>query len=104
MEQDAIKEIGIDVEGRLYIKPQNRKFPFIYLEAMEVHWDRHNECLFTPPPPRGNSASPTWWFRQIIAAAKEQNCKLHIESGTAWHNISDQLKIEISSINTGIYE
>ncbi|HTN93879.1 MAG TPA: hypothetical protein VMJ33_04795 [Gallionella sp.] len=39
MERDAISEIGMDDEGRLYVAPETKTFPYIYREAMEVHWN-----------------------------------------------------------------
>jgi hypothetical protein len=97
MDMDTIAEIGIDDKGRLYVLPQTQAFPYIYREAMEVHWDITSRYLYAPPPPRAQLATPIWWCLQILAAAKEQGCVLHIAQETKWKNISPQLKEEILS-------
>jgi hypothetical protein len=48
--EDSIEEIGIDDEGRLYIKPASQTFPLIYREAMEVHWNSERRCLYGAKP------------------------------------------------------
>jgi hypothetical protein len=50
MEIDNILEIGIDDEGRLYVKPTTTKFPMMYREAIEVHWDSNGDFLYSPKP------------------------------------------------------
>ena len=95
MERDAISEIGIDDKGRLYVAPETKTFPYIYREAMEIHWDATGRYLFAPPPPRAQLATPIWWFQRILAAAREQSCELRFSSETKWHNIPDELKDEI---------
>lgn len=97
MDRDAIAEIGIDAQGRLYVSPLTKTFPYIYREAMEVYWDATGRYLHAPPPPRAQRGV-IWWFRQILAAAKEQGCELQIEPETKWKNISHELKEEISSL------
>lgn len=97
MDKDSIAEIGVDEQGRLYVAPQTKAFPYIYREAMEIHWDDTNHYLFAPPPPRAELAQPIWWFQQIIAAAKEQACELRLAPDTKWHGISQQLREEIIS-------
>ena len=66
MKTDLIDEVGIDQKGRLYVRPRDCTFPFIYREGMEVNWDADNGHLYGPPP-------RTWdyirWYRQIISAA-----------------------------------
>jgi hypothetical protein len=95
MERDAISEIGIDDEGRLYVAPETKAFPYIYREAMEVHWDEAGHYLFAPPPPRAQLAEPIWWFQRILSAAKEQGCELCFSSNTKWHNVPVELQSEV---------
>ena len=95
MERDAISEIGIDDKGRLYVMPETKTFPFIYREAMEVHWDENENYLFAPPPPHAQLATPIWWFQRVLAAAREQACELGITPETKWHNVPVELKEEI---------
>lgn len=97
MDRDPIDVIGIDNKGRLYVRPRSRSFPYIYREAMEVHWDIDGHFLFAPPPPRAQLASPAWWFKQILFAAREQGVELYIQPETTWQNISLQLFSEIST-------
>ncbi|MFD1218131.1 hypothetical protein [Microbulbifer celer] len=63
--EDKIKEIGIDGEGRLYLKPAVETFPMIYREAMEVHW------------------------------SSEHGCKLVASSDVTWVNIPAELQAQI---------
>lgn len=97
MHSDGIREVGIDENGRLYVAPKNDTFPMIYREVMGVQWDIKGRCLFAPPPPRSEMASHIFWYCQIIKAAKEQSCHLHLEQDTNWLNISEVLKHEIVS-------
>ncbi|MBW8371023.1 MAG: hypothetical protein K0M66_08620 [Thiobacillus sp.] len=98
MDRDAIIEIGIDDKGRLYLTPSTKAFPYIYREAMEVHWDDQGHYLHAPLPARAQLAQPIWWFERILAAAREQDCELYIDQQTKWHNVPVQLKSEILSI------
>ena len=92
MQQDNIEEIGIDDKGRLYVKPLSMKFPYIYREALEVHWDGDGNFLYSPKPREWSCLD---WFKQIIDAAKVQSCSLIITEDTTWVNIPVSLKKEI---------
>lgn len=94
MDCDTIAEIEIDESGRLLVKPKAKTFPLIYREAMEVHWESNGSFLFSPPPRKQNYL---WWFLQIISAAEQQSCKLHISTETTWKNIPSELKNEITA-------
>jgi hypothetical protein len=39
VQADVIEALGISEDGALWVKPATATFPFIYREAMEVHWD-----------------------------------------------------------------
>lgn len=95
MERDSISEIGIDDKGRLYVMPETKMFPYIYREAMEIHWDENGKYLFSPSSPRAELESPIWWFQRILAAAREQACELSISPKTKWHNIPVELEEKI---------
>jgi hypothetical protein len=69
MGTDSIGEIAIDEVGRLCVRPSTASFPFIWREAMEVHWDPWGQLLYSPKPREWSHAR---WFRQITAAAGEQ--------------------------------
>jgi|GEM_PF-1029006 len=89
LKSDLISEIGIDEQSRLYIKPKSAKFPYIYREAMEVHWDE-DECFLYSPKPRD------WfyldWFKQITKAAESQSTRLIINDDTKWVNVPNEIK------------
>ena len=68
MTTDRIAELAIDDAGRLCVKPTTATFPFIWREAMEVHWDPHGGFLYSPKPREWSYAD---WLRQILSAAKE---------------------------------
>lgn len=91
--EDQIDEIGIDGKGRLYVKPATSKFPFIYREAMEVHWDNELNCLFGSKP---RDWSYLDWYHQILKAASEQGCNLKMSSSVKWINVPRTLQKEIS--------
>ena len=50
MENDVFLEIGINSEEQLYIKPSTAKFPYMYREALEVHWNQEGLFLYSPKP------------------------------------------------------
>jgi hypothetical protein len=97
MNRDAIAEIGVDDKGRLYVTPQTTAFPYIYREAMEIHWNNEGKYLYAPAPSRSQLATPFWWFNRILAAAKEQECELTLEPTTKWNKVPQDLKDEIVS-------
>lgn len=94
MKFDNIKEIGIDINERLFIRPETEEFALIYRTATEVHWD-NNECFLYSPKPR------EWtyfdWYRHIIGVVEtECNCKLSITEQTIWTNIHTELRKKIN--------
>jgi hypothetical protein len=92
MEKDEILEIAIDQEERLLVKPKSNSFPYMYREAMEVHWDNEGKFLYSPKPKQWRYLD---WYIQIIKAAKEQTCLLTITDNTEWVNIPEELKNDI---------
>lgn len=66
--------------------------PYIWLEAMEVHWDDQKGWLYSPRPREWSYAD---WYRQILAAAREQGCDLRITSDTAWSGVPEAVREEI---------
>ena len=92
MKQDAIIEIGIDGEERLYIKPSSIRFPYMYREALEVQWNSKGLILYGSKPRKWSYLD---WYNQIIRAAREQSCELTLNESTSWFNISDELKSQI---------
>ena len=97
MEKDVIIRIAIDQEERLLVKPKTMSFPYMYREAMEVHWDNEGKFLYSPKP---KIWSYLEWYSQIIKAAKEQSCILSITKETEWANVPMDLKNEILNYQT----
>ena len=91
--QDTISEVQIDEEGRLTVKPTTEKFPYIYREAMEVHWDEERKFLYSPTPRKW---SYEMWFRHIISAAQVQGCSLSLFPATRWINVPDDIRKAIT--------
>lgn len=92
MESYRIVEIQIDTAGQLHVFPSSRTFPYVYREAMEIHWDTELGSLHSPVP-RGWSYGR--WFQQILAAARAQGCELSLTGDTRWLNIDPQTKAEL---------
>lgn len=98
MDRDAIAEVGYDDQGRLYVMPLTVTFPYVFREPLEVEWDDIGRCLCAPPLPRSQLASAVWWLRRILAAARTQDCELHLAPETRLLNIPYQLVDEISAV------
>ena len=92
MIRDDIAQVKIDEAGRLCVVPASSSFPYIYREAMEVHWDNEGRFLYSPKP---REWSYVRWFQQILAAAKEQACVLEVTSATEWSAIPGGLRAEL---------
>ena len=69
MAQDDIAEVGIDVVGRLYVRPISTFFDYIYRAAMEVSWDAATRRLLSPKPREWTYLD---WFKQTVAAAADE--------------------------------
>ena len=95
MERDSISSVEIDETGRLHVFPWSRVFPYIYREAMEVHWDAERKSLYSPKPREWSYAR---WFQQILAAAKEQGCLLVLQGDTNWHNVTPGMQAEFAEV------
>ena len=97
MKTDLISMVEIDAEGRLHLVPESCSFPYIYREAMEVHWDTERCSLYSPKPRKWDYER---WFSQILEAAKEQGVDLNITETTRWRNITNVLKEAICHAHT----
>ena len=89
MRTDTIQEVGIDQEGSLWVKPATATFPYIYREAMDVHWDADRRCLYGPKP---KEWSYRMWFKQIVCGARYQGIELALGPETSWSGIDDELQ------------
>jgi hypothetical protein len=94
MIDDAIDQVEIRADGRLFVKPATQNFSLIYRAALEVGWDPASRSLFGPKP---REWTYPMWFGQILAAAEtEYGVRLSLTSQTSWMNIPDQLRAEIA--------
>ncbi len=97
MMQDTIQEVGIDEEGRLYVRPFRSSFEHIGRAAMEVNWDAPNRRLFGPKPREWRYVD---WFKQIVAApADEYGTTLSLTADTIWSNVPSALRAEIEAVS-----
>ena len=81
MRQDEIARVEIDANGRLHVVPLSCSLPFVWREAMEVHWDPKRRSLYAPPPREWSRAR---WLRQIVDAARTQGIELVVTEETKW--------------------
>jgi hypothetical protein len=95
MELDFIAAIGIDPDGRLFVKPVCSKFPLVYREAAEVHWDEKKDYLYSPVP---REWSYEKWLEHIISVAKAQGVELVISKETQFHNLPPDLERTLKEI------
>ena len=95
MELETIAELEIDTAGKLHVVPSTRVFPYIYREAMEVHWDPARRSLYSPTP---RDWPYSHWFQQILDAAREQGYELRLSASTKWLNIDPGVKAELLQI------
>jgi hypothetical protein len=92
MTTDSIAEVGIDEQERLYVRPSTATFPYIYREAVEVHWDPNRHYVHSPKPREWTYLQ---WFQHIIDAAALQSCELRLTPSTIWINIAPELSVEM---------
>lgn len=97
MTNENITEIGIDLKGRLYIKPFKVKFTMIYRSAAEVHWDNTQLFLYSPKPREWSYFD---WFKHIVSLIKtDYGCNLILTDKTRWNNIDKKLRKQMESEN-----
>jgi hypothetical protein len=91
--QEKIEEVGIDLDGKFYIKPDTGEFEFVYRAALGIYWDKTNKSLkFLDAKGVGLREC----FEQIIAAVKsEYGIQLKITSETKWNEVPGELKKEL---------
>ena len=47
---DTIAEVGIDEKRQLFVRPSTARFPYIYREALDIHWEPKHCYLFATEP------------------------------------------------------
>ena len=96
MHRDNILEIGIDLEGRLFVRPRSQEFQFIYRMASGVRWDEKRCCIMISTDSRLPLVE---WFKLIWrGAAQEYGVRLQIGSDAVWTGIApgDRQAVEAS--------
>jgi hypothetical protein len=88
---DEIQAVWIDEDGRLFVTPRSHQFPFIYREAVDVHWDAEQASLCSPVPREWSYLD---WFKQILAAARMQGVVLQASPATEWQ-LPPEIRCEI---------
>lgn len=102
MREAAIAEVGLDEEKRVFVRPAEGDFEYVYRAAMEVYWDRPSRRLSHPRPPR--DWTPAQWFQQIVAAvAEEYGLRLKLTAKTTWVDVptDQQSAIEAAAHGNG---
>ena len=92
MRQDPIAQIEIGSDGRLYVAPTSASFPYIWREAMEVHWDSERRSLYAPPPREWSRAR---WLRQVLDAARTEGIDLQVTDETKWIGVDPEDRAEM---------
>jgi len=93
MRNEAITEIGIDGEGRLYVRPSSCSFEHIYRTASGVRWDEEAGCLFAPVPREWTQRR---WFDRIVGdVAEEYRICLKITTATRWTGMSPETEMDL---------
>ncbi|MDR7099278.1 hypothetical protein J2X04_001625 [Lysobacter niabensis] len=88
MGYDTITRVEIDKQGRLLVFPTALKFPMIYREGVEVHWDDSVQAHYSPKPREWSYGR---WLRHILDTAGT----LQLTPETEWCNVDSTLKAEL---------
>jgi hypothetical protein len=99
MTHDNIAEIGIDENGRLWVRPAVTSFDYIYRAALQVSWDSSTRRLISPKPREWTYLD--WFKRLIAAAADEYGTALRLTADTQWTAIPADLRADIEGVATG---
>ena len=92
MRQDPIAQIEVTPDGRLYVAPASASLPYIWREAMEVHWDSERRSLYAPPPREWSRGR---WLRQVLDAARTQGIDLQLTDETRWIGVDPDDRAEM---------
>lgn len=96
MREAAIAEVGLDDEGRMFVRPTKGSFEHVYRAAMGVYWDEPSRRLSHSQPPK--DWTPVQWFQQIVAAvADEYGVLLKPTFQTTWADVPNELRSAIES-------
>ena len=92
MTTDFIAEVGIDEKRQLFARPSTATFPYIYREAVDIHWEPKRRYLHATKP---RDWSYLECFQHIIGAAALQSCDLRLAPSTVWSSIPADLRTQI---------
>ena len=96
MNSEGIAEVGVDEQGRIYIRPVGIEFGQIYRAAMEVQWDEERGRLYSPVPRKWSLAQ---WYTQIVAAAADEyGVALERNSETKWNDVPPEVRLQIEAL------
>ena len=94
MKENEIIEVGLDLDGSLFVRPKAEDFSYIYRAAMGVRWDTDRGRLFFP---KSSEWSYAKCFSQILSAAEDEyRVRLVLSPQTTWF-VSDGIRSEIES-------
>ena len=95
MPEEAIGEVGLDADQRMFVRPSVSDFEYVYRAAMEVHWDKALGRLSHPQP---REWTPVRWFQQIVAAVlSEYRVQLKLTEKTTWTDVPSDIRSAIES-------
>jgi hypothetical protein len=95
-----IAEVGLDAEERVFVRPTEDDFEYVYRATMEVYWDRTTRRLSHTRPPR--DLTPVQWFQRILGAVgDEYSVALKLNGQTSWVAVPADLR---SSMEAAVFQ
>ena len=91
MVSDFIDEIGIDADRRIYLRPRQQTFPYIYREAIDIHWEPQTRRLRSSVP---REWSYLQWFQHIVCGS---GVDFRLAPDCSFATIPDDLRLSIQS-------
>jgi Integron Cassette Protein Hfx_Cass5 len=89
-----IARVEIAAAGQLLVRPSAGDFEQVYRAAIGVSWDSDSRNLRCQKP---TERTYGWWFSRIQAAVlDEYRVDLRLTARTAWINVSEELRREIT--------
>jgi hypothetical protein len=96
---EPILDLGVDEQGRLYVRPAQSVFPQIFRVASGVSWDPSTNALVSPQP---GEWSLERWFEQIVGAVlSEYGIALRLAPSTSWTGVAPELQRDITAFASG---
>ena len=98
MAQRAIREILIDDQGHLLVRPRTPEvdYELVYRDASGIRWERTLQGFVAYQPDRWEHAM---LFQQIVMAVRNEygDCLL-VSNETCWTNVPDEIRKTISAL------